>query len=178
MAPLPGRALMAVVAAGLLPPGAAQARPPAAPDALVVAADHDAALDDLMRAMRVEDNFSRIMPQIIDTMVVRLMVGNAGHDAEVRTIVGEELTTAFTLQLPKLVAGVRQVYSETFTTPELREVADFFRSSIGQKVIDRTPDITRKSMEMGMDIGREAAMESLPHIIERMRKRRLTVPTI
>jgi hypothetical protein len=39
-------------------------------------------------------------------------------------------------------------YASTFTAEELQGILDFYRSPIGKKLIEKTPQLTRKSMEL------------------------------
>lgn len=46
------------------------------------------------------------------------------------------------------------LFMETFTESELREMLKFYRTPIGRKIIQRLPETVRKGMERGAAIGR------------------------
>jgi hypothetical protein len=65
------------------------------------------------------------------------------------------------------------IFMETYTESELREIMNFYRTPIGKKTIQSLPEVTRKGMERGMAIGRSLAdspkfREMLKDKIERL----------
>jgi len=49
-------------------------------------------------------------------------------------------------QIAVVRRDVAKVYTEVFTQGELEEMAKFFNSAIGQKMLDRTPDVMQRAM--------------------------------
>jgi hypothetical protein len=45
------------------------------------------------------------------------------------------------------------IFMETYTESELRELVKFYRTPIGKKAIQTLPEITRKGIERGTTIG-------------------------
>jgi hypothetical protein len=45
------------------------------------------------------------------------------------------------------------LFMETYTESELREIIKFYRTPIGRKAIQTFPEVSRKGMERGADIG-------------------------
>lgn len=41
-----------------------------------------------------------------------------------------------------------QAYMEAFTEPEMKELTSFYKSPIGQKLLEKTPELTAKTMQI------------------------------
>ncbi len=52
------------------------------------------------------------------------------------------------------------VYSEVFTEEELQGLIDFYKTPVGQKFVEKTPEITTKLMQMGQ----KHTMQLMPKI--------------
>jgi uncharacterized protein len=72
--------------------------------------------------------------------------------------------------LPKMLVANARIYASHFTLDELKAIEQFYESPVGQKVIAETPGIIKEATPLGVALGREAAMEVLPKVIDRLRK--------
>lgn len=59
------------------------------------------------------------------------------------------------------------LYADTFTEDELREIAAFYRTPVGQKAIATLPRL----MAQGMQIGQRSVQENLPELERRVQAR-------
>ena len=105
-----------------------------------------------------------------------LIRGNTGHEAEIRQILTEEFSSAFSGQKEAFLELYRDVYAKNLSMDELKAMTDFYSSAIGQSVLTKMPRINQDGAASGAAIGRKAAQEALPHIIQRMQSIRLSVP--
>ena len=55
--------------------------------------------------------------------------------------------------MPDLYDQLAEVYMETYSQKEISEILEFYESPIGQKVVEKTPEITQKSMTIGQTWG-------------------------
>jgi hypothetical protein len=53
----------------------------------------------------------------------------------------------------KIRMGFEKIYTEEFTESEIRELVKFYRTSLGQKTLQRLPVVMQKEWEMGSEIG-------------------------
>jgi len=53
-----------------------------------------------------------------------------------------------------------QAYMEAFTEPEMKELTSFYKSPIGQKLLEKTPELTAKTMQ----ITQKRVMALMPEI--------------
>ena len=49
-------------------------------------------------------------------------------------------------ELEKMRADYVAIYAETFTEEELRGMVEFYQSPVGRKLIEKTPELMRRSM--------------------------------
>jgi uncharacterized protein len=66
---------------------------------------------------------------------------------------------------------VAAVYARNFTADELRQVTAFYRTPVGQKMLEKLPAITQESMTVGQKFGQSVAAELRTRMIEELRKR-------
>jgi hypothetical protein len=69
------------------------------------------------------------------------------------------------------VDGIALIYARNFTADELRQLTAFYRGPIGQKFLEKMPQIAQESMAMGQKFGQELAGNLRDRIIEELRKR-------
>jgi hypothetical protein len=70
-----------------------------------------------------------------------------------------------------LESEVAALYMQAFSERELRELAEFYRSPLGQKVLTTLPEMMQKSAEIGMRRAKEHSAE-LQEMLEKARKER------
>ncbi|HET8839270.1 MAG TPA: DUF2059 domain-containing protein [Flavobacteriaceae bacterium] len=58
-------------------------------------------------------------------------------------------------KLPRLYEQIAKIYMETYTHQEIQEIMDFYNSPVGQKLIQTSPEITKKSMQAAQSWGME-----------------------
>jgi hypothetical protein len=65
----------------------------------------------------------------------------------------DDVTDAFaeTMNSLDLRAQLVIVYAETFTEDELREIAAFYRSDAGRRLVEAMPEIMRRTMTLGQE---------------------------
>jgi len=69
------------------------------------------------------------------------------------------------------VDGLAIVYARNLTIDEMKQLADFYRSPVGQTFLKKMPVIVQESMALGQRFGEEAAGELHDRMIEELRKR-------
>ncbi len=62
------------------------------------------------------------------------------------------------------------IYADVYTTDELNELNEFFKTPIGQKYIEKTPEIMQKSMAFGQKIGQKIAPRLMQVLQEQIKK--------
>ena len=79
-----------------------------------------------------------------------------GANAE-NTDAGKKISAEFNANMAKfmsykedMINDFAVLYAETFTTEEMKTVADFYRSGTGAKFISLTPELMQKGSAIGM----------------------------
>lgn len=162
------RALFALTlsALALLSPAGgafAQQRAPADPAALTEA-------KKLLLAMGSEKQFELV----IHTMMKGLTDVYARQLPQHATAIGEvmgKIAARFIERKGEAIDMVAPLYAERFSVAELKEIAAFYATPIGQKLIRTLPEITQASVTVGMKwgerIGREVEAEARRELKER-----------
>ena len=159
----------------------APARPPAqaapAPLSEGERAERMTAADELIADSGVAQTLDKMIPGIIAQILPALSKDNDGREAEIRSILTDELTSVMKTASPAIIENTRKIYVENFTAAEMREMLAFNRSPTGRKVLERLPDMQLRMMAFGRDAGQAAVATALPRIIERLKAADLNVPT-
>lgn len=130
-------------------------------------ASHRAKVEELFSLMKLDQMMANQRTQ------VRQMMSNAFSQMMERQGLSPEQTAAMQQTQTKIGAFVDekltwegmkpefvQVYQEAFTEPELNDIVTFYKTPTGRKLVDKTPDLTAK----GMQIGQRRVMEIMPEV--------------
>ena len=123
-------------------------------------ASHVKAVEELLQAM----NVSVAMDRTIDVML------KAQIDANPEIKPYEDIMRQFLakyLSWESVKPGMIQMYAEAFTEPELRELAAFYRTPLGQKAMTQLPELVQK----GSALGQKAIQDHLPELQEAIAKK-------
>lgn len=129
--------------------------------------------EELMKVMRIKEQmlggFEAMMP-IVDQMAVQM-----GLDAEGK----KELLAIYKdwfeedIDRDKILKEVTELYRESFTKDEIRDMLGFFSSPVGQKVVLESPTLMKKGAEIGMLEGQKKQqflLERLKPFLEKQGK--------
>jgi uncharacterized protein len=133
---------------------------PAASVAQTQAPDPDrlAAAKDMMEASRVERQFERVIPLLLDHLKQGFR-RVAPDRADVIDSVFEQMTTKFISRRAELLDEIAGLYAQRLEAAELRAVAQFYRSPVGAKLIEAQPQIMQESMLAGQRWGQRIGQE-------------------
>jgi len=98
--------------------------------------------------------------------VIDQMVAQYGLDAEAK----KELTNIYQtwfkedINTNAMIEQVGELYAEAFTAEEIQDMIDFYSTPTGQKMLDKTPELTQKAALIGMEVGQKAQ----PKLMERL----------
>jgi uncharacterized protein len=81
------------------------------------------------------------------------------------------MASKFNARKMDMLDMVAPLYAEKFTIAELRDIGAFYKTPIGQKMINTQPEIMQRSMQLGMAwgqmIGRDVELEALQELKKR-----------
>jgi hypothetical protein len=128
-------------AAAPTPPTPGTIAPPA-----VVQAD-PAAIEAVLKSLHFDEMMSKALDQqkqMVQQMVMRAPISGTSKE-ELTAFEQKTMDTAFVgLTVEEIHAVAVQSYGETFTTDELRGIADFYASPAGQAYVAKQPQVQQK----------------------------------
>jgi hypothetical protein len=156
--------VLAVVAALCAGPIAAQ---PAADEALRAARD-------LMSVMRTTDQVKQMLPSIMQLLKPAIVQGRPEVERDFEKVM-PILLEGFNERLSGLVDAMALVYARNFSPDEMRQMMTFYRSLVGQKVLEKMPVVMQESMSVGQAFGQRVGAELRTRMIDELRKRGHTI---
>lgn len=148
-----------VVAGVVLAAAVAVAEPVATP------AGADEARLAAAREMMEVTGVTRQMDAMVEAMTRGFAQGanSSGSDA------GKALSADFEKGMRQMMSykedmlkDFAQLYAETFTADEMKQVSDFYRSGAGAKFISKTPELMQKGAAIGMKYSERMMKEAKP----------------
>ncbi len=123
--------------------------------------------DDIVALIRVTGTME-VMDQLIDVQVPKLMgvIRAMGLDAPPSFFEDFEVVAVqeFKNSKPELMRAIVAIYDTNFTHQEIREVAAFYRSPTGRKIIANTPQVVRQSLVVGQAWGAEISQRVITRL--------------
>ncbi|MCC4831505.1 DUF2059 domain-containing protein [Shewanella sp. 10N.7] len=124
----------------------------------------EAAIDKMFKVMNMDTQmnggFEAMLP-VIDQMSAQFQLNEAGK-AELkqifRTWFNEDIDRA------KIINEIKALYSESFTDDELKAVTEFYQTPVGQKFLEKSPQL----MQSGAQIGMQEAQSKQTQLMERV----------
>ena len=118
-------------------------------------ASHDAAAKRLIEVSRTAD----MMDTMYDAMSQQIpgMFGQMGVDEDLQPIMDRHMDRVFDvmreeMRWDKMEPMVIQLYVTHYTEEELNEMTGFYESPVGQKLLDKMPEVMGASMEMAQEM--------------------------
>lgn len=156
------------------PPPAAQPQQPGRPQAgqagEPVESDRLAAARDLLAATNTEAQFSMVIPMMFGQLKQSIPPSGPKMQEELDRVFGE-IQKQFIDRRTEVLDQIAQLYARRFTAEEMRSLANFYRSPMGQKFIAAMPELTAEAMKLGNAWGRQIALDAERKVREEMRRR-------
>src|SRR5262249_28712636 len=155
--------ITALIALSLICPGRAGAQAAPDPDPIVAA-------KELITAIRLPNQFKLMLPQMVQAMKPAVLAGRPQMEGDFDAITAVLLKTMST-RIDDLMDQIAPLYARHFTGDELRQLAAFYRTPVGQKILQTLPVLMQESGTIGQNWGRTIAGELQSQINEELRKR-------
>jgi len=151
-------------------PSVAQSPPAASPAPAAASMDALAAARELVITMKMSDQLKTLVPMLVKNMKANMLVGRSPEFVRDFEAVMPALMAAFEQRYDELTDVLAGVYAANFTADELHDMATFYRSPTGQKVLQLVPVVAQQSMQVGQAYGHRIGEEIRQRAIEEMRK--------
>jgi hypothetical protein len=129
-----------------------------------------AAAKELIVLTKGVEQLKALLPLIAQNLKPAIVQGRPAVERDYDAIMPKMLE-GFSARLGDLADMVAIVYANNFSLEELRAIASFYRSPVGQKLLERQPIIVQQSMQAGQLLGKSVTDEVMPRLIEELRKR-------
>jgi hypothetical protein len=133
-------------------------------------ADAVAAAKELVNTMNLTEQFKAMMPMLMKNLKPAIVQGRAEVDRDYDALV-PILLEGFESRMGELSDAVAIVYSVNFSADELRAVTAFYKTSAGQKFLQKTPVVMQQTMTAGQKFGQSVAADMQKRMIEELRKK-------
>jgi hypothetical protein len=150
-------------AAALAQPAASQQQSPASDEAR-------AAARELMEASGASVQFDQVIPVLTGHLTQTFVQLAPDRAREIREVMGE-LVKRFSQRKTELIDEVAVIYAQRMTTEDMREVAKFYRSGAGRRLVEAQPQILRQSMSVGQAWGQRIGAELDAEMRRELKKR-------
>jgi hypothetical protein len=163
-----------VAALTVAAPALAQAPATPAP-AITITDEGRAAARDLMRASGADAMSDQILSQVNRQLVAVLAQASNKSPQEVLAVVDEVLMPEFRRRQPEMIDKMAEAWASALTPAELRELAAFYASPIGKRMVAVTPQVMNQLMILGMHWGQQVAQDAIAKHSEALRARGLSL---
>jgi hypothetical protein len=146
----------------LAQPAAAQLTPP--PEDAMQAAR------ELVKIMDVGAQFRAILPNLMQALRPAIVQNRpeVGRDFDALVPMMVDTMLARTNEFGEIYAVI---YARNFTAQELRDVAAFYRTETGKKLLAKLPVITNEGMLAGQKLGQQMAVDLQQRMVDELRKK-------
>jgi hypothetical protein len=146
----------------LAQPAAAQSTPP--PEDAMQAAR------ELVKIMDVGAQFRAILPNLMQALRPAIVQNRpeVGRDFDALVPMMVDTMLARTNEFSEIYAVI---YARNFTAQELRDVAAFYRTETGKKLLAKLPVITNEGMLAGQKLGQQMAVDLQQRMVDELRKK-------
>jgi uncharacterized protein len=147
----------------LAQPAAAQPTAPPPEDALQAARE-------LVKIMDVGAQFRAILPTLMQALRPAIVQNRpeVGRDFDALVPMMVDTMLARTNEFSEIYAVI---YARNFTAQELRDVAAFYRTETGQKLLAKLPVVTNEGMMAGQRLGQQMAVDLQQRMVDELRKK-------
>lgn len=157
-------AALAIGAAALLPAGAQES----------FSEEHIGAAREAVAAANAIRPFDDVLPLIADQTRTLFIRNDPANTALIDVVVGE-VALKLAERRPELNRVVYEVWARRFTVEELRQLAEFYRSDLGQKYARVEPELRALSIGAAKQWGDAISTEMVTLVREEL-TRQLTTP--
>lgn len=114
--------------------------------------------------------FETVIPGVVEKSKATLLQMNPNLFKDLNDV-GNELRKEFTPRLAQLREEIVRIYASRFTEQELKDTITFYKSPLGQKILNEEPNFVDRSMSAAQDWAIKLNDEVLRRFRAEMKKR-------
>jgi len=128
------------------------------------------AAKDLIQAMRAADQLKVLMPMLMQQLKPAIVQGRPEVERDYEALLPQMLTLTDERMI-EFTAGMAAIYANYFTVEEIRQLSEFYRRPVGQKMLQVLPKIAQDGMALGQKLGQAMALDARNRMIEELRRK-------
>ena len=142
--------------------GSAQAQTPS-PEAMTAART-------LVTTLKLSDQYKALLPVILLSIKPGLTQDRPEIEQDYNSLM-PAIADAYTPYYNSMIDAAATIYATAFTTDELKQIETFYRSEAGQKLLQKSQNITEQVAQVGRDGGRKAADDLKARMTQALREK-------
>jgi hypothetical protein len=141
----------------------ARAQVPPSPEAL-------AAAKELVVTIHLDQQLSAILPGMIKNLKPSIVQGRAEVDREYDAL-APFILEGFRKRMSELSDAAAIIYARNFSTEDLIALSAFYKTPLGQRLLQKLPTVTQETMLAGGKFGQSVGEDMQKRMIEELRKK-------
>ena len=133
-------------------------------------AENLAAARELVQVMRATDQFKALLPTIMQALKPAFVQGRPEMEKDFDAIL-PAINDVAARRVNELAEALAVIYASNFSVAEIHDIAAFYRSPTGQKLLVQQPVIAHESVVAGQRWAQTLSSELREAIGEQLRKR-------
>ena len=114
-----------------------------------------AAARELIQVMKATDQFKALLPTIMQALKPAFVQGRPEMEKDFDAIL-PAINDVAARRVNELAEALAVIYASNFSVAEIHDIAAFYRSPTGQKLLAQQPVIARESLVAGQQVGADA----------------------
>jgi uncharacterized protein len=104
---------------------------------------------ELLGVIRVDQQIERMTALTADQTAQFMQQSRPEMTAEEAKVYGEAYANALKLNIGDLVNDIANTYADEYSEDELKQIIAFYKSPVGQKYLDKAPELSRRAAAVG-----------------------------
>lgn len=129
-----------------------------------------AAAKDVIATMHLDEQLSAILPGIIKNQKPAIVQGRAEVDRQYDAL-APLILEGFKARMSELTDAAAIIYARHFSTEDLLALNAFYKTPLGQRLLQKLPTVTQETILAGGKFGRSVGEDMEKRMIEELRKK-------
>ena len=129
-----------------------------------------AAAKDVIATMHLDEQLAAILPGIIKNQKPAIVQGRAEVDRQYDAL-ALLILEDFKARMSDLIDAAAIIYARNFSTEDLLALNAFYKTPLGQRLLQKLPTVTQETILAGGKFGRSVGEDMEKRMIEELRKK-------
>jgi hypothetical protein len=129
-----------------------------------------AAAKDVIATIHLDEQIAAILPGIIKNQKPAIVQGRAEVDRQYDAL-APMILEGFKARMSELTDAAAIIYARHFSTEDLLALNAFYKTPLGQRLLQKLPTVTQETIVAGGKFGRSVGEDMEKRMIEELRKK-------